>query len=192
MGLDPSVLKRRMGELSGGQTQRVLIAWALLGQADVLLLDEPTAAVDTSFEDTIYSVIHRIQTERRKTILLVSHDLNVVYRYAQNVLCLNHKAVCHGSPAEVLTSQVLAKLYGEAGYFTHQQPGFDDATRTSGRLVALRRIASGSIGPFILLRRMALVGDALSHVALPGIALALIYRLDPFYGVVVFQLPPRF
>ena len=53
-------------------------------------------------------------------------------------------------------------------------------------------IASGSIGPFILLRRMALVGDALSHVALPGIALALMYHLDPFYGVVVFLLAAAF
>lgn len=53
-------------------------------------------------------------------------------------------------------------------------------------------IASGSIGPFILLRRMALVGDALSHVALPGIALALIYHLDPFYGVVVFLIAAAF
>ena len=53
-------------------------------------------------------------------------------------------------------------------------------------------IASGSIGPFILLRRMALVGDALSHVALPGIALALVYGLDPFYGVVVFLIGAAF
>jgi ABC-type Mn2+/Zn2+ transport system permease subunit len=53
-------------------------------------------------------------------------------------------------------------------------------------------VASGSIGPFILLRRMALVGDALSHVALPGIALALIYHLDPFYGVVVFLIAAAF
>jgi ABC-type Mn2+/Zn2+ transport system permease subunit len=53
-------------------------------------------------------------------------------------------------------------------------------------------IASGSIGPFILLRRMALVGDALSHVALPGIALALIYRVDPFYGVIVFLVGAAF
>ena len=53
-------------------------------------------------------------------------------------------------------------------------------------------IASGSVGPFILLRRMALVGDALSHVALPGIALALIYGLDPFYGVVVFLIAAAF
>ncbi len=53
-------------------------------------------------------------------------------------------------------------------------------------------IASGSIGPFILLRRMALVGDALSHVALPGIALALTYGLDPFYGVIVFLIAAAF
>ena len=53
-------------------------------------------------------------------------------------------------------------------------------------------IASGSVGPFILLRRMALVGDALSHVALPGIALALVYRLDPFYGVIVFLTAAAF
>ncbi len=53
-------------------------------------------------------------------------------------------------------------------------------------------VASGSVGPFILLRRMALVGDALSHVALPGVALALVYGLDPFYGVVVFLIGAGF
>ena len=53
-------------------------------------------------------------------------------------------------------------------------------------------IASGSVGPFLLLRRMALVGDALSHVALPGIALALLYGIDPFYGVIVFLIAAAF
>lgn len=60
------------------------------------------------------------------------------------------------------------------------------SSHTSYWIALLVGIASGSIGPFILLRRMALVGDALSHVALPGIALALLYGLDPFYGVVIF------
>ena len=59
-------------------------------------------------------------------------------------------------------------------------------SHTSFWIAVLVGIASGSVGPFILLRRMALVGDALSHVALPGIALALLYGADPFYGVVVF------
>src|ERR1700684_2342945 len=63
---------------------------------------------------------------------------------------------------------------------------------TSFWIALLVGIASGSVGPFILLRRMALVGDALSHVALPGIALALIYRFDPFYGVIVFLIGAAF
>src|SRR5580698_6996542 len=66
------------------------------------------------------------------------------------------------------------------------------APHTSFWIALMVRMASGSVGPFILLRRMALVGDALSHVALPGIALALIYRLDPFYGVIVFLIGTAF
>ena len=64
----------------------------------------------------------------------------------------------------------------------------DSSDQSSFWIALLVGIASGSIGPFILLRRMALVGDALSHVALPGMALALVYGLDPFYGVVVFLI----
>src|ERR1700734_1058040 len=63
---------------------------------------------------------------------------------------------------------------------------------TSFWIALLVGIASGSVGPFILLRRMALVGDALSHVALPGIALTIIYQLDPFYGVIVFLIGAAF
>src|SRR5580700_11270230 len=66
------------------------------------------------------------------------------------------------------------------------------APHTSFWIALLVGIASGSVGPFILLRRMALVGDALSHVALPGIALALIYHFDPFYGVIAFLIAAAF
>jgi zinc transport system ATP-binding protein len=106
-------------ELSSGQTQRLLIAWAMLQQPDVLLLDEPTAGVDAGFEDTIYSVIRRVQSERGTTVLLISHDLSVVYRYAQRVLCLNTTVVCQGSPIEALNPEALAVLYGAAGYYRH-------------------------------------------------------------------------
>jgi zinc transport system ATP-binding protein len=119
MGLDQSVLQKNLGALSSGQTQRLLIAWAMLQQPDVLLLDEPTAGVDADFEDTIYSLIRRVQTERGTTILLISHDLSVVYRYAQKVLCINKSVVCHGLPVEALSPEALAALYGDTGYYRH-------------------------------------------------------------------------
>jgi zinc transport system ATP-binding protein len=119
VGLDRKVLQKNIGELSGGQTQRLLIAWAMLQNPEVLLLDEPTAAVDAGFEDNINSLIHRVQTERGTAILLISHDLSVVYQYAQNVLCLNKSVVCHGRPVEVLNPEALTGLYGNTGYYRH-------------------------------------------------------------------------
>jgi zinc transport system permease protein len=80
----------------------------------------------------------------------------------------------------------------QASTITSTNPPMHVATHNSFWIALLVGIASGSIGPFILLRRMALVGDALSHVALPGIALAIIYRLDPFYGVIVFLIGAAF
>lgn len=121
MGLDRSILRKSLGELSGGETQRLLIAWAMLQHPNVLLLDEPTAGVDVGFEDTIYSVIHRLQAERGTTILLISHDLSVVYRYAQKVVCLNRSVVCQGPPVVALNPEALAALYGEPGYYRHEQ-----------------------------------------------------------------------
>lgn len=121
MGLDRNILQKHLGELSAGQTQRLLIAWAMLQQPDVLLLDEPTAGVDACFGDTIYSLIRRVQTERGMTILLISHDLSVVYRYAQNVVCLNKSIVCQGPPVEALNPEALTLLYGETGYYHHER-----------------------------------------------------------------------
>ena len=124
VGLTRDVLKKNLGELSGGQTQRLLIAWALLQHPEVLLLDEPTAGVDTGFEDSIYALLHRVQMERGTTLLLISHDLNVVYRYAQRVLCVNRTVVCQGNPVEALNPEALATLYGESGLYRHEhEPG---------------------------------------------------------------------
>lgn len=120
MGLDRSILGKSLGELSGGETQRLLIAWAMLQHPGVLLLDEPTAAVDAGFEENVYSVLHRVQLERGTALLLISHDLNVVYRYAQRVVCLNKTVYCQGTPVEALSPASLAGLYGEASLYRHQ------------------------------------------------------------------------
>lgn len=114
------ILNQRLGWLSGGQLQRVMIAWALLDDPDVLLFDEPTAGIDIGGEETIYNLLKKLHEERNLTIFLISHDLNVVYKYANNVLCLDKKMICHGLPAEVLDPKSLAQLYGgEAGFYKH-------------------------------------------------------------------------
>jgi ABC-type Mn2+/Zn2+ transport system ATPase subunit len=120
VGLEETVLEKPLGGLSGGQMQRIFIAWAMLNQPAVLLFDEPTAAIDIGFEETAYQMMQRLQRERGTTILLVSHDLTIVYRYAQKVLCLNRRIFCQGPPHEVLNPDSLAAIYGEIGYYQHE------------------------------------------------------------------------
>ena len=120
VGLSQEVLQRPVGELSGGQLQRLLIGWAMVDHPDVMLFDEPTAGIDVGFEETVYHLLQRLQKERSTTILLISHELNIVYRYADQVLCLNQKMLCHGKPQDVLHPQDLARLFGEGGFYEHQ------------------------------------------------------------------------
>lgn len=109
---DLSILKNKIGVISSGQLQRVLIAWGLLGNPQVLLFDEPTAGIDIEGEETIYNLLAKIEKERDLAIVLVTHDLNVVYKFADSVLCLNKKLICYGIPGEVLAGDSLNKLYG--------------------------------------------------------------------------------
>ena len=121
VGLTEQVLKQRLGWLSGGQLQRVLIAWAMIDNPDVLLFDEPTSGIDIGGEETIYNLLNKINKEKGMTIVLISHELNIVYKYANNVLCLNKEMVCYGTPSEVLDPQALAKLYGgETSFYKHE------------------------------------------------------------------------
>lgn len=120
VGLSEHVLEQKISELSGGQLQRVLIAWAMLSHPDVLLFDEPTSGIDVGSEETIYNIIHKLQDERGTTVLLISHDLNIIYRYAQSVICLNKKMICHGEPLEVLKPDDLAQIYGGGKFYHHE------------------------------------------------------------------------
>lgn len=119
VGLHKDVLAKPLNELSGGQLQRILISWAMLNHPDVLLFDEPTAGIDVGAEETIYTILHKLQDERGTTILLISHDLNIVYRYADNVLCINKAMICHGKPENILNPKELAHLYGGGGFYHH-------------------------------------------------------------------------
>jgi len=114
------VLEKKLGVLSGGELQRILIAWALLDHPDVLLFDEPTAGIDLSVEVTIYSLLHQLQEKENLTILLISHELQVVYKYATNVVCLNRETVCFGPPRQSLDRESLTKLFGsDVSFYLH-------------------------------------------------------------------------
>jgi len=112
VGLSADTVTQSIGSLSGGQFQRLLVAFALLGSPDVLLLDEPTAGIDEPGQEQLNELVYRLQRERELTVLLISHDLSVVYRYATNVLCLSRDRVCFGPPRTILTQQLLDEIYG--------------------------------------------------------------------------------
>jgi len=112
VGLNASLLKNPFGALSTGQFQRMMIAWALVDEPEVLLFDEATYGIDVGGEETIYSLLHSFWENRNLTILLVTHDLDIVYEHANNVLCLNKEKMCYGEPTKILTPQNLEKIYG--------------------------------------------------------------------------------
>ena len=115
-----NLFDRKIGELSSGQFQRILIARALFGKPNILLFDEPTADIDIGGEMTIYPLLKKLSKELGFTLIIISHDLNIVYDFADDVICINKKMMCSGVPKKVLTPKQLNELYGEGvGFYVH-------------------------------------------------------------------------
>jgi zinc transport system ATP-binding protein len=104
----------RIGALSTGQQQRVLIARALVSKPELLILDEPTGGVDPEAQTSFYALLHHLNRERDVTLILVSHDIGVVAREVTKLACLNRRLVFHGRPGDFLSDAALAALYGPA------------------------------------------------------------------------------
>lgn len=106
------LLETQIGMLSSGLFQRVLIAWAMVEDPNVLLLDEPTAGVDLEGEEAIHALFRATQTSRAHALILVTHDLNVAQREATHILFLNQGQFCYGPPEKVLDSETFRLAYG--------------------------------------------------------------------------------
>lgn len=120
VGISNEVSKSRIGTLSGGQFQRLLIGFALLGNPSVLMLDEPTAGIDEPGQKQLNELVRHLQKERGMTVLFISHELSVVYQYATEVLCLGRRLAYLGTPREILTPDLLREVYGvPVGYHVH-------------------------------------------------------------------------
>jgi zinc transport system ATP-binding protein len=106
------IARQPIGALSVGQFQRLLVAFALVANPNVLMLDEPTAGVDDPGQQQLNGLVRRLQQDQGLTVLFISHELNVVYRYATDVLCLNRQRSCFGPPRTILTPTLLQEIYG--------------------------------------------------------------------------------
>jgi zinc transport system ATP-binding protein len=104
----------RMGTLSTGQQQRVLIARALVSDPELLLLDEPTASIDVEAQSSFYTLLRSFNRDRGVTLVIVSHDIGVVAQEVSRVACLNRHLLSCGHPADVLTPEALNTLYGSS------------------------------------------------------------------------------
>jgi zinc transport system ATP-binding protein len=100
--------KRRLGELSGGQLQRVLIARAIAGEPQILILDEPTAHMDLRVEEDIFGLLKELN--RHMTIIVVSHDVGFISHYVTRAACLNRSLLCHQTVE--INQDTMNKLYG--------------------------------------------------------------------------------
>ena len=105
-----NLARAQIGQISGGQLQRVLLARALAGDPEVLILDEPTANIDQRVEGEIFDLLKELN--QRMTIVVVSHDIAFVSSYVRRVACLNRTLVCHRTDA--INGQIIRELYGES------------------------------------------------------------------------------
>ena len=102
--------RRQAGELSGGQRRRVLMARAIARGARLLLLDEPFAGLDAAVQHDLLEILDGLAHEGR-SILLATHDLSCVASCSDDVVCLNRRVIADGSPADVLTQEVLSRTF---------------------------------------------------------------------------------
>lgn len=110
----------RIGDLSGGQQQRALIARALAAKPEVIFLDEPTVGVDANAQEQFYMLLRKLNADFKLTLVLVSHELDVVAHEATEVACINGVLVCYATPAELVKEGGIEKLYGkELRYILH-------------------------------------------------------------------------
>jgi len=108
-----ALLNKPLYSLSGGELQRVLLARALLGNPELLVLDEPAQNLDIAGQLSFYKLLDKVYNERKIAILMVSHDLHMVMASTKQVICLYKHICCSGTPQIVAKDPEFKKLFGE-------------------------------------------------------------------------------
>lgn len=105
------LIDKSIGELSGGELQRVLLAVATLSEPNLLILDEPVSGIDRNGIKLFFNIINKLKTEHDMAIILVSHDLDMVKKYADKVILLNKTIIKEGTPQEVFESKEYKEIF---------------------------------------------------------------------------------
>ena len=105
--------KRPIGHLSGGQQQKVYIARALSANPSVLLLDEPTAALDFRIQQSIMELIYTLHKEKKLTVILVTHNLEFLKKYATRIVCLDKKIIWQGHPSDPKLNTIIQQVFNQ-------------------------------------------------------------------------------
>ncbi len=109
------LIDKRIGTLSGGELQRVLLALALEPLPNLLILDEPLSGVDVEGMETLMEMLDEIRQTYDLSILMITHDFTMLSRYADQVLLLDGRPVCQGTPFEVLNSEAFRRVFHRKG-----------------------------------------------------------------------------
>ena len=109
--------ERLIGDLSSGQQQRVFIARALASEPEIIFLDEPTVGVDIKAQEEFYELLKKLNRQFHLTLILVSHDIDVVTNEVTELACINQELVYHGDPEEFISKDYIKKLYGRGVKF---------------------------------------------------------------------------
>lgn len=104
---------RLIGDLSGGQMQRVFIAKALVNKPEIIFLDEPTAGVDKKSQDDFYNLLQRLNKEQNITLVMVSHDIERLTKEVMHMVCVNRTLTCHTTPEDFIKDSQITNLFGE-------------------------------------------------------------------------------
>jgi len=104
---------RLIGDLSSGQQQRVFIARALASEPEIIFLDEPTVGVDVHTQEQFYILLKKLNQDLGLTLVLISHDIDVIANEVTELACINKTLVYHGEPKEFISGDYLHKLYGK-------------------------------------------------------------------------------
>lgn len=118
------LIKRRIGELSGGELQRVLLAIAMTPEPQLLLLDEPASGVDAKGLYLFYQIVDDLRKKHDIAVILVTHDLAGVSSYVDRLILLNRSVIAEGDPKEVLSDEKLLKAFGPSLWNISCLPGF--------------------------------------------------------------------